>query len=324
MYPGLPYWVHFQTLDVHRPTVPPPPFAGLFAPVGTSERTARQDSILYAWDDANRPRFGGISQRNPARWEETGVDRISYYDARRALYDETMAHQDYQLGRFVERLKQTGEWDNTLLVIASDHSIDATEDFRTLGGDLESIDASRVILRSTASRVPLVFIWPAMIPVGQRIRERVSMIDVLPTILELAGLPQPEVLQGQSFVPLLLGRSGWEPRPVIFDQFRDIATGEPQGRIEVIDGRWGAALWVGPPITSLYRSSPFLLYDIVADPMAHDPVNDEQPDLVEYYTEFLTGQYEAHQLLARRFTPGGDIELTAEQIERLRTLGYIR
>jgi hypothetical protein len=72
------------------------------------------------------------------------------------------------------------------------------------------------------------------------------------------------------------------------------------------------------------RSAPLLLYDIEEDPLALHPVNHEHPDLVTYYTDFLTRQYEAHQLLARRFTPGGDIELTAEQLETLRTLGYIR
>jgi arylsulfatase A-like enzyme len=326
-YPGAPYWVHFQTLDVHRPTVPPPPFAGLFAPVGTSEATARQDSILRAWEDSIFRAGGSTQPTNPARWADTGIDRVAYYNARRALYDETMAHQDYQLGRFVERLKESGEWDNTLLVIASDHSIDATEDFQTLGGDLESIDVSRTILRSTASRVPLVFIWPGRVPGGQRIRERVSMIDVLPTVLELVGLPQPDVLQGQSLVPLLMGRAGWQPRPVIFDQYigRDVATGDGQYRIEVIDGRWGAALWIGPPAEWTNRNDQgLLLYDVVADPMAHHPVNDEHPDLVAHYTKFLNEQFEAHQLLAKRFTPGGAVELTAEQIERLRTLGYVR
>lgn len=47
------------------------------------------------------------------------------------------------------------------------------------------------------------------------------------TVLELAGLPMPEVLQGQSLAPLLLGRPGYTPRPIIFDDFgTDNRTGE--------------------------------------------------------------------------------------------------
>jgi arylsulfatase A-like enzyme len=323
-YPGTPYWVHFQTTDVHGPNTPQPPFGALFVPPGTVERVAREDSLRNAWFAANRSRLD-----LPTTWVEdtegAGLDVAGHFDARRGLYDETLAHQDHQLGRLVEQLKHTGEWENTLLVIAADHSVEAgTGDFliglRGAGASL----TPRTLLRSSISRVPLVFVWPGRIPGGQRIRERVSMIDVLPTVLELAGLPEPDAMQGQSLAPLLLGRDGWEPRPVIFDEFTtDLGTGALTGRLEMIDGRWGASLWVGEPEED-YPRLPLLLYDVSEDPMALSPVNDEHPELVTKYTELLTRQWEAHQLLAKRFTPGGAVELTPEQLETLRTLGYIR
>ena len=46
--------------------------------------------------------------------------------------------------------------------------------------------------------------------------------------------------------------------------------------------------------------------------------------LVEHYTEFLEAQWEAHQALAQRFTPGEESPLTREQLRTLRSLGYIR
>ena len=65
--------------------------------------------------------------------------------------------------------------------------------------------------------------------------------------MELAGLPLPEVIQGQSLAPLLLGEGGWETRPVILDEFFVVPdTGELTGQIEVIDGRWGASLEINP------------------------------------------------------------------------------
>ena len=72
-----------------------------------------------------------------------------------------------------------------------------------------------------------LFVWPGHIVGGQRFREPVvSMIDVLPTVLDLVGLPTPEVMQGQSLAPLLLGEGGeWEPRPVILDEFDVDETG---------------------------------------------------------------------------------------------------
>lgn len=73
---------------------------------------------------------------------------------------------------------------------------------------------NRPMFRSSITRVPLLFVWPGRIPAGQRIRlETVSMIDVLPTILDLVGLPPPEVTQGQSLAPLILGCSAERFRP---------------------------------------------------------------------------------------------------------------
>jgi hypothetical protein len=67
-----------------------------------------------------------------------------------------------------------------------------------------------------------------------------------------------------------------------------------------------------------------LLFDVWNDPLALKPMNEERPDLVEKYTKLLQEQWEAHKLLATRFTPGEKVELTPEQLETLRALGYIR
>ncbi len=54
------------------------------------------------------------------------------------------------------------------------------------------------------------------------------------------------------------------------------------------------------------------------------PVNDEHPELVDKYTAFLEKQWEAHQALAQRFSPTGEVPLTPEQLRTLRSLGYIQ
>jgi arylsulfatase A-like enzyme len=155
------------------------------------------------------------------------------------------------------------------------------------------------------------------------------MIDVLPTVLHLVGVPPPEIAQGQSLAHLMLGVQGWEPRPVILDEFvLDAATGEPTGVIEVIDGRWGASLHVNASATTSIgsrRSTPLLLYDLWEDPYLQRSLHDERRDLAAHYTAYLESQLEAHRALAGFFTsrPGPN-PLTPEQLERLRTLGYIR
>ena len=272
-------------------------------------------------------------------YEKTGISRVAFYTVFQGLYDETMAYNDYQIGRLVQRLKAEGEWENTLLIVGADHSI------RAAGGDMgiaiqESLPPrwhererfrpkSSPMLRPSVSRIPLIFIWPGHIEGGQRFSEPVvSMIDVLPTILDLVGLPLPEVMQGQSLAPMLLGTGGCEQRPVIFDEFyMDGKTGELRGFIEVIDGRWGASLEINPypeQPKEQQRPVPLLLYDLWNDPYCLRSVHEEQPDLVKKYTTFLKKQFEAHQALGQHFKPSEDVVLTPEQLETLRSLGYIR
>jgi arylsulfatase A-like enzyme len=191
------------------------------------------------------------------------------------------------------------------------------------------------MLRSSQTRVPLIIVWPGRIAGGQRFSQPVSMIDMLPTILDLAELPMPEVMQGRSLAPFLLGEEDWEPRPVILDEFYvDQETGELSGAIAVIEGRWGASLEINPdPDLTWWRSTvpeeerrptPLLVCDLWNDPMCLHNLHEERPDLVEKYTVFLQAQWEAHQALAQHFTRSGETLLTPEQMETLRSLGYVQ
>jgi hypothetical protein len=107
-----------------------------------------------------------------------------------------------------------------------------------------------------------------------------------------------------------------------------------------MDGRWGASLAVYPEADDTVDFHPdgiaragrlfvpdkprLLLYDVWEDPFATRNVNDKYPELVGKYTQLLLAQIEAHEALALHFTPGGEVGLTPEQLETLRSLGYIR
>ena len=318
-YPGRPYWIHFQTTDVHMPWKPSAPFAGLY--IDPELRKTFEEWIK---------KFLEAEGTYEERIEKTGIDRVRFFNVARGFYDETMAHQDHQLGKLVERLKTAGEWEHTLFIVAADHSQDAAG-LRLL--DPLPLQWGNPILASQVSRIPMIIIWPEKIAPGQRFSQPVSMIDVLPTILELAGLPEPEMMQGQSLAPLLLGKEGWEPRPIIFDEFyirRD--NEEVFGTIEVIDGRWGASLKIGKAKweeeedvkPERLRPAPLLLYDIWNDPYCLHSLHEERPDLVKKYTKFLEDKWNEHKSLSSNFSRPSDIPLTPEQLETLRSLGYIR
>jgi arylsulfatase A-like enzyme len=317
-YPAEPYWVHFQTTDIHTPWRPVAPFAGLF--VSPTER-----QVFYEWFD----QVGRMP--GPENFEKTGIDRVAYNNIARSIYDEAMAHQDYQLGRLVERLKANDEWEHTLLIVAADHSHfhAGLSLLDPLPPELDGDEAeSAPIISSWISRIPMIFVWPGHIEPGMRFSDPVSMIDMLPTILDLLDLPQPEVMQGQSLAPLLLGEPGWEPRPVILDEIRvQGTTGKPKGRLEVIDGRWGASLFINPDPKEddwYLRPASLLVYDLWNDPYCLHSLHEERPDLVEKYTKFLEEQWESQQALAKLFSRSSKEPLTPGQLENLRSLGYIR
>jgi len=327
-YPGEPYWVHFQTTDVHGPQdLPiPAPFSGLF--VSPEE--------LKTWKEWREKliREGGSGIYSEA-WEKTGLDRVAFYTVWQALYDQAMAHNDHQLGRIVQRLKAEGEWDNTLLVVAADHSA------MSAGADIglatqESLPPrwNSPMFRPSISRIPLLIVWPGHIRGGQRFGQPVSMIDVLPTILDLVDLPIPDAIMGQSLAPLLLGTKGWEPRPVIFDEFWiDRDSSELRGTLEVVDGRWGASLEINPKppkddeeeeTVKWRRPVPLLLYDLWNDYYCLNSIHEKRPDLVKKYTAFLEDRWKTHQALAKAFSRLNRVPLNAKQLETLRSLGYIR
>jgi arylsulfatase A-like enzyme len=315
-YPAEPYWIHFQPTDVHSPWKPVPPFAGLFA-------TAEERQIL---EEMRKKMRGIIAQTYSEVLEKAGIDPALFMQINRKLYDESMAYQDHTIGQLVERIKDRGEWENTLFIVAADHGHEA--------GGLTLIDPKKPkyespLLAAQHTRIPMIFVWAGTIAPGRRMIQPVSMIDMLPTILDLAGLPAPEISQGQSLAPLLLGKPGWTPRPVVFDEF-NIEDDYFFGAIEVIDGRWGASLKIDPrpddkktPMDRL-RPASLLIFDVWEDPHAFKSLHETRPDLVEKYTKMLNGIWKEHQALAKKFTRGSDVALTPEQIETLRSLGYLR
>jgi len=346
-YPGTPAWTHFQTTDVHEPNHPVEPYAGTWI---------SEDEVHQAeqWNQQMFQVAGGLFGRaSIMKFYDTGIERAGiprqdYFGARRDLYDETMLHQDQKLADFIGELKARGEWENTLLIIGADHGHPAGSFARWGRGlfDPQPDPWEGALFDAYASRVPLIFIWPAKIPAGLRFDQPVSMIDVLPTLLDLVDLPQPEVLQGQSLAPLLTGGSQ-EVRPVILDEFRVTEdSGEWIGNLEIVDGRWGASLEIGPvaegadpdlgrhavPVGGRwgathenYPDAPrLLLYDLENDPFARKAVNDEHPELVEKYRALLLEQWAAHKALSGQFQEAGEVTLSPEQLNQLRSLGYIQ
>lgn len=104
-------------------------------------------------------------------------------------YDNAIAYVDEQIGRLEAYLAKTGQLENTLWVITADHG-------EMLGE--HGIVTHGKSLHEGEARVPLLVYYPKRVPAGD-VDEPVSHLDVLPTLVELAGLPSHPSFQGHSF-----------------------------------------------------------------------------------------------------------------------------
>jgi len=133
----------------------------------------------------------------PARY---GWDRMTPKQVQKARqhYLGQITHIDHQIGRFLAALRWKGLWDNTLVIFTSDHG--------DMMGDYGLFFKSHFFEGS--GRVPFILrpptSWGEVVP-GQRYGRPVGLIDVVPTLLEAAGVSVPPHVEGQSLLSVLSG-----------------------------------------------------------------------------------------------------------------------
>ena len=95
---------------------------------------------------------------------------------------------DREVGEMITKLKEIGEYENTLILMTGDHGM--------------PFPRAKSNLYDLGTRVPLVAHWPAKIKKSNRLSNFVSLIDVAPTFLEAAGVEIPKIMSGQSMLPM--------------------------------------------------------------------------------------------------------------------------
>ncbi|MEY3896256.1 MAG: Choline-sulfatase, partial [Verrucomicrobiota bacterium] len=123
----------------------------------------------------------------------SALDVKEYYKR----YCETMLAVDDSVGRLLAQLEKNGVLDSTLVVVMGDNGF--------LFGEHGLIDKRNAYEESM--RVPLVMRYPTRFKAGTSVSQVVANIDIAPTLLAVAGLPAPPVMQGTSFLPLARGES---------------------------------------------------------------------------------------------------------------------
>ena len=117
-------------------------------------------------------------------------------------YQASADFADKMVGRLLDKLDVTGQADNTIIILWADHGYHL--------GDKES--CVKFTLWEKANRVPFIIIAPGVTRPGSRCDRPVSLIDIYPTLVELAGLPTKRDLDGKSLVGLLKDPTQkWQP-----------------------------------------------------------------------------------------------------------------
>lgn len=171
----------------HRPTTPDPQFDHIYAGK-TFTKPAN-----YGREHSEHLSPQSKTGRQYARFSQWGYDKK--YDKVMATYYQQIYAIDVALGMIREELEAQGVADNTVIIYTSDNGF--------LCGAHGY--GSKVLPLEDSSRAPLMIYDPRSSNAGKGLRTSAltGNIDFAPTILELAGLPVPENMDGQSLLPVL-------------------------------------------------------------------------------------------------------------------------
>jgi arylsulfatase len=268
-------WVHY--LDPHGPLVPPAEYIPLNDPY-------RDDALA-------------ILEDNPGDMSSYSID---LKEGVRTLYAAEVRYVDEAVGEIWSTLEETGLKDNTILIVTSDHGEELYERGKYNHGHT---------MYPELTRIPLVVYSPEPLA-PDRVEKPVSLIDLAPTILDGAGIPIPETMEGESLL------SPGDPSRIIYMQG---TIDRPVEDIALFD----------PPYYYIYRApeTENELYDVNSlwvNGKPASPINEGNPDVVSRFEEESEKHIEYLEEKTGEFTAGSDIRIEKGTRERLKKLGYLQ
>lgn len=170
----------------HVPCFAPPAWFELY-PDATLEMPAIKED-----DRADLPKFADFMHWKLPEPRLSTLRELNEWRPLVRAYLACVSYMDAQLGRVIEALDKSGQADNTIIVLWSDHGWH-------LG---EKLITGKNTLWNESTRVPLMFAGPG-VKAGQVCNRPAELLDIFPTLLELTSLPARPDLEGHSLVPLL-------------------------------------------------------------------------------------------------------------------------
>ncbi len=195
-----------------------------------------------------------------------------------AQYDGEISVADAEVGRLVAGLKARGAWDNTVVLLVADHGEAFGE------GDLYFDHHG---LYDAVTRIAMMLRVPGLLP--GRTDALVSSEDILPTLLDLLGIPGPEYpLTGQSLKPVFHGATAGRPFVVSSESTRQasLALRTPEWKLiqPIVTDASGRPL---PDVYGRVCQPEALLFNLCSDPHERHNLVAEHPDILASLQEIL-------------------------------------
>ena len=269
-----PWLLCVNIYDPHPPFIPPKFYADMFVAEDMPGPYYREEDL------ETQKKLAGIDFQGEALPPEG-------HDAKRmqAFYYAMIKQIDDQFQRVVEHLEATEQLENTVIIFTSDHG--------------ESLGDHGLLQKGCRFyeglvRIPLILSWPGHFLNNVQRDALVELLDLTSTIVELAGLEQPEYMQGKSLLPLLTEDSA-------IDQHREFVRSEYFDALDPFftDGSGAFA--------TMYRNRRYKLsvyhghnigelYDLEEDPWEFNNLWDN-PDYAEVKAELIYRSFDAHVML---------------------------
>ena len=308
-----PFFLYAHATDPHAPYRPPAAYEKEFA---NPAETAEFDRDYAKLRDQRQ--YGGGTVVNREGCTKAGVNPDKFIRRAMDRYDGEIAHNDSQLSLLLDKLKQRGVLENTLVIVISDHG----EEFWDHGWTAHGHSLYQELTHTA------LLLWnPHLLPTPRRVSSPVQLIDVMPTVLEIAGLKAPETAEGQSLLPLAKGLPFQRRGAVMSSRFahpQAKATGfVPENRTDtfsMMDARWkliyrDKAKEAGLPAVELY--------DRTADRAETRNVASQHAREVARMMDEMGKWIEAQKKLRSVLGHGAKSTLDENTLEQLRSLGYL-
>lgn len=251
-----PFFLFYQFLQPHLP------YNGDAVETATVRTFLRPEMIRSA---ASRRRLEATVLRQSVIPND-GRLRFAPEDAEpmRALYDGELLLADREFRKVVETLDRLGLRDSTIIVVGADHG----EELMEHGFVGHGSTSHEVRLYDEIVNPPFLIVFPRALPRGSRVARQVRGVDVMPTLLDLLGVPVPEglsgVWEGRSMLPVIRGEETEERIAFVQSSRAGYQEKDPQNVTDrvraVLAGGWKL-------IHYAFRDDParFELFDLAAD-----------------------------------------------------------